>query len=239
MLSSLMREIELKILFGKAVREKRVFLGISQEELGDRAGLHRTYISDVERGARNVSLGSIDKLATALEISISTLFVSAADPSAVAGSSSVETGDELIDILLVEDNADDVELTMHAFKRVRFANHIHVVRDGAEALDFLFLTGSYAGRVAPNRLGLVLLDLRLPKVSGIEVLRRIRNDERTHDLPVVILTVSDHDRDIAECRTLGAEAYIVKPVGFRNFSEVTARLSMQWALVHPAAKSSL
>ncbi|MDB6170885.1 MAG: hypothetical protein JWL59_196 [Chthoniobacteraceae bacterium] len=231
-----MREVDLKILFGKAVREKRAVLGISQEELGDRAGLHRTYISDVERGARNVSLGSIDKLATALEISISTLFVYAADVPAPLPRE--RTTAELMEVLLVEDNPDDVELTLHAFRRARFANRIHVVRDGAEALEFLFQSGPHAERAALNRIGLVLLDLRLPKVSGIEVLRRIKTDERTQEIPVVILTVSDHDRDIAECRELGVDAYIVKPVGFRNFSEVTPRLSMHWALVNRPSKSA-
>src|SRR5438270_1542305 len=134
----LMQEPDLKTLFGVAVRKKRVGLGISQEELADRAGLHRTYISDVERGVRNLSLESIEKLAHALELSVSGLFARAGDGSGA--------GSETVEILLVEDEPDDIELALLAFRKARFANPVHVVHDGAEALDFLFATGAYAHR---------------------------------------------------------------------------------------------
>src|ERR1700760_1080977 len=121
---------DLKHLFGAAIRTKRAELHISQEELADRAGLHRTYISDVERGARNLSLESIEKLAGALELSICRLFEKAFDGE-----------EKRVEILLVEDIQEDVELTLHALRKAKLSNPIHVARDGAEALDFLFATG--------------------------------------------------------------------------------------------------
>ncbi len=136
-------------------------------------------------------------------------------------------------ILLVEDNPLDVKLTMRAFEKAQITNPVHVVGDGIEALDFIFATGSYANRPAARDPQIILLDLNLPKNSGLEVLREIKSDQRTQHIPVIILTASNRDRDINECRQLGAEAYIVKPVGFHKFSEVTPRLSLAWVLVKP------
>jgi CheY-like chemotaxis protein len=212
---------ELKRLFGTAIRNKRSELRISQEELADRSGLHRTYISDVERGARNLSLESIEKLAAALKLSVSGLFQ-------VVGNGS---SDRLVEILLVEDTPGDIELTLRAFKKARFANPIHVVRDGAAALDFIFATGSYAHRREERLPGMILLDLNLPTLSGLEVLRRLRASKLTSKIPVVVLTASRHDHDAVECGRLGVEHYIVKPVDFRNFSEVTPQLRFEWSLV--------
>jgi CheY-like chemotaxis protein/DNA-binding Xre family transcriptional regulator len=211
---------DVKVTFGKAVKKQRSELGISQEELADRAGLHRTYISDIERGARNVSLESIKKLAHALQLSVATLFSRAGNGE----------HDELVEILLVEDNQHDIELTLHAFRKARIANVVHIVHDGQEALDFVFASGAFLHRQNQPLPGVVLLDLNLPRLDGLEVLRRLRNDKRTRKIPVVVLTVSNADRDIDECRRLGASSYIVKPVGFQNFSEVTPLLSMEWAL---------
>jgi two-component system response regulator len=139
--------------------------------------------------------------------------------------------DELVDILFVEDQADDAELTMQALKSAKITNRIHVVRDGAAALDFLFSTGEYARREPGSRPLMILLDLNLPKISGLEVLRRIKADPRTRSIPVVVLSASKQDRDIATSKRLGAEAYIVKPVDFQNLSQVTPQLSLQWALL--------
>jgi len=139
----------------------------------------------------------------------------------------------LVEILIVEDNPRDAELTMRAFEKARLMNPTHVVRDGAEALDFLFATGSYAGRKGIPHPQLILLDLNLPKKSGIEVLRTIKADERMKSIPVIILTASNRDREMTECRRLGAANYIVKPVGFQNFSKVTPYLSLAWTLVKP------
>ena len=226
-----MRKLDLKSQLGTAIRSKRNDLGISQEELADRAGLHRTYISDIERGARNLSLESIDKLAKALRISIASLFIStstSAAPEETAPSSS--TG-EIVNILLVEDSEADIELTLQAFRTARLTNHIEVARDGAEALDFIFCKNRYAGRKIEDCPQVILLDLNLPVISGIEVLRRIKADDRTKALHVIVLTVSQRDADIAQCKRLGAETYIVKPVDFNNLSEVSAQLNLYWALM--------
>jgi len=215
---------DLKALLGIAIKTKRCALGISQETLAERAGLHRTYVSDVERGARNPSIGSVEKLARALQISVSTLFGQAAGANGTK---------QLVEILLVEDNPRDAKLTQRAFEKAQITNPLRVVSDGAEALDFLFATGSYAHRGNDEHPKVILLDLNLPTISGLEVLRRIKGDPRTKYIPVIILTVSNRDRDIDECRRLGAEAYIVKPVGFQKFSEITPRLSLAWVLVKP------
>jgi CheY-like chemotaxis protein len=215
---------DLKALLGIAIKTERCARGISQEKLAERAGLHRTYVSDVERGARNPSIGSVEKLARALRISVSTLFGEA---------TGANRAKQLVEILLVEDNPRDVRLTLRAFEKAQISNPLHVVSDGAEALDFLFATGSYAYRDENDHPKLVLLDLNLPKISGPEVLQRIKADPRTQHIPVIILTVSTRDRDINECRRLGAETYIVKPLGFHKFSEVTPRLSLAWVLVKP------
>jgi CheY-like chemotaxis protein len=214
----------LKSLFGTTIKSKRSELGMSQEELADRAGLHRTYVSDVERGTRNVSLGSIEKLAHALGLSVWRLFEQAADGKPA----------EELEILLVEDEPNDVELTVQAFKRARIVNPIHVVTDGVAALDFIFARGAYAARQDRPLPGVILLDLKLPRIDGLEVLRRIRGDARTRDIPVVILTSSKQADLHAECRRLGINSYIVKPVDFRNFSEVTPQLQFDWKLVRPA-----
>jgi len=213
---------ELRLLLGNAIKEQRTALGISQEELASRAGLHRTYVSEVERGERNPSITSIEKLARALEVSFTSLFERTGRRS---GSR------EAIEILLVEDNPIDVELTKSAFKKAQITNSLNVVNDGEEALDFVFARGSYACRVRPPQL--ILLDLNLPEKSGLDVLREIKDDERTRNIPVIILTISDRDADIKECRRLGAETYIVKPVNFQNFSKVTSFLSLSWMLVEP------
>jgi CheY-like chemotaxis protein len=214
---------DLKALLGSAIRTERSALGISQEELAERAGLHRTYVSDLERGARNPSVESVEKLAKALDLSVSALFERASNDGAR----------DLVEILLVEDDPQDVKLTKRAFEKAHIANPVHVVSDGVEALDFLLATGSYAHRREDCHPKVILLDLNLPKISGLEVLRRIKADQRTRHIPVIILTVSNRDRDINESRRLGAEAYIVKPVEFQNFSEVTPRLSLSWMLVKP------
>jgi two-component system response regulator len=218
---------DLKILLGNAIKSTRSALGISQEELAARAGLHRTYVSDVERGMRNPSIESVEKLAVALQLSLPTLFEKTAQGQT-----------RLVEILLVEDNPRDIELTTRAFKKAHLTNPLHLARDGAEALDFLFAAGRYTDRKDAPLPDVILLDLNLPKKSGIEVLREIKADERTRHLAVVVLTISNRSRDITECRQLGAESYIVKPVDFHNFSEVATRLSLSWMLIKPNGSSA-
>ena len=137
-------------------------------------------------------------------------------------------------ILLVEDNDDDVELTLRALRRNRVANRVDVVRDGAEALEYLFATGSYAGRDVRDAPNLVLLDLKLPKVGGLEVLERLRDDPRTHRLPVVILTSSNVESDLARSYDLGANSYIRKPVDFTQFMEAVNQLGLYWLVLNEA-----
>lgn len=131
-------------------------------------------------------------------------------------------------ILLVEDNPDDELLTLRALKKDKIASKVVVARDGAEALDYLFATGVYADRDPAETPDLILLDLKLPKVDGLEVLRHIRADERTRFLPVVVLTSSDEQRDIMACYDLGANSYIRKPVDFTQFAEAIRQLEHYW-----------
>jgi two-component system response regulator len=135
-------------------------------------------------------------------------------------------------ILLVEDNADDEALTIRALKKNNVTNNLVVARDGVEALDFLFGTGPYAGRGVTALPGLVLLDLKLPKIDGLEVLRRIRADERTRRMPVTILTSSKEEQDVIRSYDLGANSYIRKPVDFTQFTEAVRQLGMYWLMLN-------
>lgn len=140
--------------------------------------------------------------------------------------------DNPVDILLVEDNPNDQELTVRALTKNGVKNRINVVADGAEALDFVFCRGKYARRQFENRPGLILLDLKLPKVDGLEVLRTIKADERTRTIPVVVLTSSKENRDVQECWRTGVNSYIVKPVEFDNFSETVRQLGLYWMVLN-------
>lgn len=135
-------------------------------------------------------------------------------------------------ILLVEDNPDDEALTIRALNKNKIANNLAVVRDGVEALDFLFCTGSYSDRNPNEKPEVVLLDLKLPKVDGLEVLRRIRADERTRLLPVVVLTASKEEQDLVKSYSLGANSYIRKPVDFSQFVEAIHQLGMYWLVLN-------
>jgi len=136
------------------------------------------------------------------------------------------------EILLVEDNPNDVELTMRALQKQNLSSKVYVVRDGAEALEFLFATGAFATRKIEHRPKVVLLDLKLPKVDGIEVLRRIKADDRTKHTPVVMLTSSQEDRDVLDTYNLGVNSYIVKPVDFSNFVHAVSELGVYWGLLN-------
>jgi CheY-like chemotaxis protein len=138
-----------------------------------------------------------------------------------------------VEIVLVEDNPADVELTLRALRRHNLANRVVCLHDGAAALDFLFRRGEYAERPAEEP-RLVLLDLKLPKVDGIEVLRRIKADERTRSIPVVVLTSSAEERDVVESYRLGVNSYIVKPVEFERFGETVAQAGLYWMVVNRA-----
>jgi two-component system response regulator len=139
--------------------------------------------------------------------------------------------EKTVEILLVEDNPNDELLALHAFKKHNLANKVHVVRDGAEALEYIFCTGVYAQRQFENP-RVILLDKKLPLVDGMEVLRLIRLDPRTRLIPVVMLTSSAEDRDVIESYQLGVNSYIVKPVDFEQFSETARQLGYYWLLIN-------
>jgi CheY-like chemotaxis protein len=139
---------------------------------------------------------------------------------------------EQVDILLVEDNTHDAEMTLRSLRKHNIGNRLHWVRDGAEALEFLFRTGAYASRAAAQPPRLVLLDLKMPKVDGIEVLRRMKADDATRSIPVVMMTSSDEEQDVVESYRLGVNSYVVKPVVFEALAEKLARIGMYWMLVN-------
>ena len=141
------------------------------------------------------------------------------------------TGDP-VEILLVEDNPNDEELTLRSLKKNNVSNRIHVVRDGAEALDFLFGKGAYSGRNLRDGPRVILLDLKLPKVDGLEVLRQIKNDQHAGRIPVVVLTSSKEEKDIVESYKLGVNSYIVKPVDFAQFTDAVRQLGLYWVLLN-------
>ena len=143
---------------------------------------------------------------------------------------------EIVEVLLVEDNPEDLQLALRALAKAHLTNHIEVVRDGAEALDFIFGEGPYAGRKLENGPKVVLLDLKLPKVDGLEVLKRLKADDRTKTIPVVMLTSSREQSDLVESYRLGVNSYIVKPVNFERFAQAVQELGMYWVLLNQSPK---
>ncbi|MEO8145985.1 MAG: response regulator [Bacteroidia bacterium] len=139
-----------------------------------------------------------------------------------------------VEILLVEDNMNDAELTIRALRKKNIVNNLVHLKDGAEAIDFLFGTGSFEGRNINNKPKVILLDLKMPKVNGIEVLTRIKLNEITKKIPVVILTSSKEDPDIEKCYALGANSYIVKPVEFEGFAKAVSDVGLYWVLLNQA-----
>lgn len=144
--------------------------------------------------------------------------------------------ERIFDLLLVEDNPNDVELTLRAFKKSNLVNPVFVVRDGQEALDFIFCREAHAGRLGARLPRTILLDLKLPKVSGLEVLKAIKSDERTRSIPVIVLTSSREDPDIKAAYQLGANSYVVKPVEFNAFVEALSYLGFYWLLLNESPK---
>lgn len=140
--------------------------------------------------------------------------------------------EDTVEILLVEDNPADAELTLRALKKHNLANRVHLVKDGVEALEFIFATGAYAHRKIENGPKVILLDLKLPKVNGLEVLKKVKSDERTKVIPVVVLTSSKEEKDIIESYKLGVNSYIVKPVDFDKFVQAVKDMSLYWLLLN-------
>ena len=138
----------------------------------------------------------------------------------------------VVDILLVEDTPEDLELALRALRKANLTNRIEVARDGAEAIDFLFCEGAYSGRTIDERPRVILLDLKLPKIDGLEVLQRIKSDPRTQSIPVVVLTSSKEQNDVVASYKLGVNSYIVKPVNFESFAKAVQELGMYWMLLN-------
>ena len=138
----------------------------------------------------------------------------------------------IVEILLVEDSPEDVEITLRAFNKQKLSNKIHVAEDGEEALEYIFATGAYKERNMNHQPKVIFLDLKLPKVNGLEVLRRIREDDRTNSIPVVVLTSSQEEKDIVESYKLGVNSYITKPVDFQNFLDTVSELGLYWLLLN-------
>jgi CheY-like chemotaxis protein len=140
----------------------------------------------------------------------------------------------IVEILLVEDNPQDLELALRALQKGKVTNQIHVARDGAEALDFIFCEGAYTTRRMADGPKVILLDLKLPKIDGLEVLKRVKTDPRTKMIPVVVLTSSNEQRDVVESYQLGVNSYLVKPVNFERFADAVRELGFYWLLLnHP------
>jgi len=137
-----------------------------------------------------------------------------------------------MEILLIEDNPEDVEITLRAFRKHHLANKVHVVRDGEEALECLFGTGRYCGSSACANIKLILLDLKLPKIDGLEILQKCKTDPRTKKIPVVVLTSSREERDLVQSYNFGVNSYVVKPVDFPQFSDAVSHLGLYWMLIN-------
>ncbi len=139
-----------------------------------------------------------------------------------------------IEIVLVEDNIGDAKLTIMALRKANVGNHVELLRDGEQALDYIFFTGKYADRKADYAIGLILLDLKMPRIDGIEVLKKIKSDERSKHIPVAVFTSSQEDPDIKECYRLGANSYIVKPLDFEQFANTVKEAGLYWLMInHP------
>jgi CheY-like chemotaxis protein/predicted XRE-type DNA-binding protein len=220
-----MTELEVRTLFATALRRWRHQRGLSQEDLAERADLHRTYISDVERSARNLSLGSIHKLAQALDISAATLFLPS-EPSAGQPTATPRAG--LAPILVVEDQPGDEKLILETLKQAPCANSVHVVRSATETVEFL---GSHEGGTPEESPALILFSLSQPKDRSLDLLRRLKTEARTQTIPLVVLTGSETDPEIAKCRRLGVETFLTKPLSLFKLSGALRQLHLGWALV--------
>jgi len=220
--------------FGASVRSLRHSLGLSQEALAELADLHRTYIAGIEGGVRNVTLKTIEKLALALQVPSATLLLDAGrqtERSDLINLPAFIGQYRPMEILLVTEQQAEVKLALRPLQQAPIINPVKVAHDGQEALDLLFHTRCSCDRQSGIRPQLVLLDLPLSKVSGFEVLHRLKADKRTRAIPVVVLTDSKSPKDTAECQRLGAEACIVKPASSESIVAALQKLQLAWLLL--------
>lgn len=227
---SLNKDEALQKWLGMVVRLLRKQLGITQEELAWRSKMHRTYIADIERGARNVTLRSIENLAKALQVTVGNLLSYASAPEQLAlGQTSLKSSRRAEEILLIEDNVADATMTQRAFRLAKMTNPLRILQDAEGGWDYLCGIGQYTSN-GPTHPALILLDLNLPGISGLEFLRRLKDDLRMKDIPVAVLTISRSDRMIIECSRLGVVNYIVKPLSFESLVQVTPALNLHLTL---------
>lgn len=200
----------------EVLKARRVQLGLSQSEVGSRAGLHRTYVSEVERGAQNITIETLWRLAEALETTVllliedATIAIRASDP---------------IEVLLIEDNAADIHMVKRTLQASKISSNLTVLSDGKDALDYLNRKGAYADAKAPD---LILLDLHLPRKNGYEILKEIRGDNRLKPIPVVILTNSETDTDITKSYEMHANTFITKPLNQKQFQDAISHVLEYW-----------
>ncbi len=214
---------------GLLVKARRQRLSLGQLELARRAGFHRSYVSDIERGARNISLQSLGKLAAALELPLSGLFseLEHTPPSAPL------QADELVDVLVAQAGDEDVRLVIQCLKNAHLSNRLFLVRDGAAVLDFVFCAGPFAHRRPNDPPRVIVLDLDLPRIGGLELLRRLKHEPRTRSIPLIVLTSGKNEDQLGACKRLGADAFIVKPADLHKPGIHALQLSLQWALLPP------
>ena len=235
--------MKLRQFVGAVIRDARLELNYTQEELAGQSGLHRTYITDVETGKRNISIESLEKIAAALNTPLSTLFQKLEEkrtqPLQLVHRVRLNKAPvtRQIEILLVDDDISFIELTLHSFREANLKNVVHIARDGAEALEFIFATGDYENRKSLLTPSLIFLDLKLPKISGIEVLSKIRSNKKTKDIPVIITTSSQSTSDFIKINELGIKYYLTKPINFSELTNIVASYGLQWLLLekHKAA----
>jgi CheY-like chemotaxis protein len=221
-----MTELEVRALFAKALRRWRHQRGLSQEDLAERADLHRTYISDVERSARNLSLGSIHNLAQALDITAATLF-QPAEPGTSQPAAPQPHG--LSPILLVEDKPGDAKATLETLKQAHCSNFVQVARTGTEILTLLSNWNRESGATGETP-ALILFSLNPPKDRGLDLLQRLKADPHTKSIPLAVLTGDNSEPDLAKCRRLGVETFLTKPLSLPKLNGALRELQLGWAL---------
>lgn len=222
----------MKSTFGASVKLRRNQLGFSQERLAERSDLHRTYISDVEHGRRNISIETMEKLAAALDISVVELFLGPGISNGKFPDASNDGGtlSFALEILLVSGSQSEAKKLAGAFAAARISNPIFVVDNVPGALAYVFRQGSYARRQPGKPPDLVLLDTNFPETDLVDFLRGIKSDKKTAPIPVALLVKSAHDRILKKCKNSGVETHVVKPIGFQSLRRLVEQLNLNWQL---------
>jgi transcriptional regulator with XRE-family HTH domain len=232
---TIVRSIQIK--FGAIIRARRLSSELSQEEVAHRAGLHRTYVTDVERGARNPSLKSIKRLCDALSISLSEVFALVEmQGSADQQSDRSELKKELrrdgrLEILIAGDDVADLDATTRAIRETGLVNTIHYAHNSVELLDFLAPSGTRELQETHQVSAIVLLDLTQPHVGGVEILRRIRENPLAVLIPVIVLVSSESQPALRTAQRIGISSFIVKPVDFTKFVQAVEKAGLSWILI--------